>query len=131
MKGIAALAILPSMAFASSPTTVFVEDIFRDIVSRVPTQIEVCEDVNTGDLGGALIGGAIGSAVGNQVSGSGGAGTAGAVIGAIIGSNQGGKTERRCRVETRYLDGQVQKVYSHSRIIFTYEGKTYTLQFRK
>lgn len=132
-KILASILFVPGVAFAQQ--NVYVQDMFRDIVTRTPTQIQVCEDVavpGKADLGKTIIGGAIGSAVGNQVSKSDGAGAAGAVIGAIIANSDNPSTiERRCRMETRYGQTTTQSVYSHSQITFTYEGKIYTLRFNK
>jgi len=132
-KLLASIALVPGIAFAQQ--NVYVQDMFRDIVTRTPTHVQVCEDVavpGRADLGKTIIGGAIGSAVGNQVSKSDGAGTAGAVIGAIIANRDNpANIERRCRMETRYGQTTSQSVYSHSQITFTYEGKVYTLNFNK
>lgn len=131
MRALALLAMVPGTLLASTPTTVFVQDVFRDYWVNTPVSTEVCEDVAAPDTTGAIIGGAIGSAVGNQISSANGAGTAGAVIGAIIGSKDGQRFERRCRVQTTMVRNKQEGIYSHSEIIFTYEGKTYKLQFKK
>ena len=60
-------------------------------------------------------------------------GTAGAIIGSILGnmnSNSSGGTRTVCQTETRYTE-QSKTVYSHSTINFVYNGKQYSLNFKK
>ena len=57
---------------------------------------------------------------------------AGAIIGGILGnqnSTVGGK-QMRCRTMSRYKES-METMYSHSTITFIYEGKQYSLNFKK
>ena len=79
---------------------------------------------------GALIGGAIGQNVTkNMPDGA----TAGAIIGGILGnqnSTASGGSKTVCQTETRYTE-ESKTVYSHSTITFVYEGKRYSVNFKK
>ena len=58
--------------------------------------------------------------------------TAGAIIGGILGNQNStinGK-QMRCRTMTRYNES-METIYSHSTITFNYEGRTYTVRFKK
>ena len=76
------------------------------------------------------IGGAIGQNITKDLPDG---ATAGAIIGGILG-NQNSKTingkQMKCTKNTRYQD-TIEKLYSHSTITFTYEGKQYTVRFTK
>ena len=121
-----------SPAVAQEP---IIQDHYKEVINQKPFHVEVCKDVSTsgdksGDmLKGAIIGGIIGNNVGNIDNG----GTLGAVIGGMLGHNnsdaQGG-TQRRCTTEIRYNEER-QKIYSHSTIRFSTNGKYYTLRFNK
>ena len=124
-----------------------VKDYNKTVVNRVPYSVEVCTDQvvggdKTGDaLKGAIIGGIIGGVLGNTIVKGGGKSTAtgaGAVAGAIIGGNHGNKQseiigyreQQVCKDVTTY-DESSHTVYGHSTITFTYEGRTYSLNFQK
>ena len=112
-----------------------VQDHTKTVIKRTPFNVEVCSEVNvqrdkTGDtLLGAIIGGAIGQNITKDLPDG---ATAGAIIGGILGnqnSTVGGK-EMRCRTTTRYKES-METIYSHSTITFNYEGRTYTVRFKK
>ena len=112
-----------------------IHDHFKTIIDQKPYHVEVCRNVSmsgdkSGDmLKGAIIGGIIGNNVGNIENG----GALGAVIGGMLGHNNSNKTagtQRQCKTELRWKEEQ-RTVYSHSHITFWYEGKKYTLQFKK
>jgi uncharacterized protein YcfJ len=119
-----------------------VQDHYKTVIEQTPYKVEVCKDVrlqkNGTNTEGAIIGGIIGGLLGNQFgngSGKEAATGVGAITGAIIGGqnkgpNQGGRTERRCTIETRYEETQ-REVYSHSTVTFRSDGKKYTLKFQK
>ena len=119
-------------AFAQSTQ---VQDHYKNVINRTPYQVEVCYDKTvSGDrTGDALKGAIIGGILGNNIKGEQDGGAIGALLGGMIGhanSNATGGTQRQCRIETRYKETS-DTVYSHSTITFTYEGRTYTQQFRK
>ena len=113
-----------------------VQDHYKNIIYKKPSNIEVCYDRqvsgdSTGDtLLGAIIGGAIGQNVTkNMPDGA----TAGAIIGGILGnqnSTASGGSKTVCQTETRYTE-ESKTVYSHSTITFVYEGKRYSVNFKK
>lgn len=112
-----------------------VEDKHKSVINRTPYKVEVCTEQSvSGDktadaLTGAIIGGIIGNNVGNVENG----GAIGSVLGGIIGHNNSkakGGTKTVCSIETRYNE-EVITVYSHSIITFDYEGRKYSLEFKK
>ena len=123
-------------AKATQPFNATVQDHNKTIIKRVPQTWEVCSEVNVpGDktadtLLGALIGGAIGQNITKDLPDG---ATAGAIIGGILG-NQNSKTingkQMKCTKNVRYQES-METVYSHSTITFNYEGRTYTVRFKK
>ena len=112
-----------------------VQDHYKNIIYKTPSQVEVCYDRNvSGDkTGDALKGAIIGGILGNNIKGEKDGGAIGAIIGGMLGhSNSGaiGGTKRVCQVETRYSE-ESKRVYSHSTISFIYEGKSYRVNFKK
>jgi|TARA_B110000285_G_scaffold217908_1_gene266805 uncharacterized protein YcfJ len=111
-------------------------DNYKNIIYKTPSNVEVCYDrqVSGDKTSDTIIGGIIGGVIGNNVTKNmPDGGTAGAIIGSIIGnmnSNASGGTKTICQVETRYTE-ESKKVYSHSTINFVYNGKQYTLNFKK
>ena len=130
--GLCALVMMSSTAYAHEAQ---VTDVNKNVINRVPYNVEVCTNVTsggdkTGDaLAGAIIGGILGKVVTKKDNGA----AAGAVIGGIIGhdkSDAQASTRRVCSVETRY-DEEVTTVYSHSIVTFFHNGKKYRVQFSK
>jgi len=122
-------------ANATQPHTAVVKDHYKTVINSSPYRVEVCRNQTTsGDktadtLKGAIIGGVIG----NNIKGEENGGTIGALIGGMLGhsnSDAQGGTRTVCTQETRYKETE-QTVYSHSIITFTYEGKSYTVRFKK
>ena len=112
-----------------------VQDHYKNIIYKTPSQVEVCYDRNvSGDkTGDALKGAIIGGILGNNIKGEKDGGAIGAIIGGMLGhsnSNASSGTKRVCQVETRYTE-ESRRVYSHSTISFTYEGKSYRVNFKK
>ena len=125
-----------------------VQDHYKNIIYKKPSQVEVCYEGSgdkTGDtLLGAIIGGAIGQNITKDLPDGATAGaigqnitkdlpdgaTAGAIIGGILGNQNSTASGNICRTETRYTE-QSKTVYSHSTITFVYEGKQYSVNFKK
>ena len=112
-----------------------VQDHYKNIIKRTPQVVEVCSERNvSGDktsdtLLGAIIGGAIGQNITKDLPDG---ATAGAIIGGILGNQNStinGK-QMRCRTMTRYNES-METIYSHSTITFVYEGKQYSVNFKK
>ena len=106
-----------------------VQDHYKNIIYKTPSQVEVCYDrqVSGDKTGDAIKGAIIGGILGNNIKGEKDGGAIGAIIGGMLGhSNSGatGGTKRVCQVETRYSE-ESRRVYSHSTISFIYEGKSY------
>ena len=117
-----------SNAFASG-NPVSVQDNYKNVIVKNPYTVEVCTKGNgQSDLSNFLSGAIIRGAIGNNIPGEKGGGAIGAIIGgALNAENNKGTT---CRMETRYEE-QLKTIYSHSTITFDYEGKQYTLNFKK
>ena len=112
-----------------------VQDHYKNIIYKTPSQVEVCYDrqVSGDKTGDALKGAIIGGILGNNIKGEKDGGAIGAIIGGMLGhSNSGaiGGTKRVCQVETRYSE-ESKRVYSHSTISFVYGGKSYRVNFKK
>ena len=124
------------MATTSANADTQVQDHYKNIIYKTPSQVEVCYDRQvsgdkTGDtIMGAIIGGAIGNNVTKNLPDG---GTAGAILGGLLGnmnSDASGGTRTICKTETRYTE-QSRTIYSHSTISFVYNGKNYSLNFKK
>ena len=135
VASIAALASGLMLASCNYAVAQDIQDHFKTVIQQKPYTVEVCRDERvsgdkTGDtLKGAILGGIIGNNVGNIENG----GALGAVLGGMLGhsnSNASGGTKRVCNTETRYNESE-RTIYSHSTITFEFEGKTYTLRFKK
>ena len=111
-----------------------VQDHYKDIIVKRPYSVQVCTQGNGKSdlenlLEGAIIGGAIGQNITKDLPDG---ATAGAIIGGILGNQNAtinGK-QMRCRTMTRYNES-METIYSHSTITFNYEGRTYTVRFKK
>ena len=128
--------IVTALMFASTQAVAeTTQDHYKQVINKTPHQVEVCYDQHqsgdkSGDmLKGAIIGGIIGNNVGDIKNG----GAAGAIIGGILGHNNStatGGTRQVCRVETRYTETPM-RVYSHSTVTFTHNGRQYTVSFQR
>ena len=111
-----------------------VQDHYKNIIQKKPYSVEVCYEGSgdkTGDtLLGAIIGGAIGQNITKDLPDG---ATAGAIIGGILGnqnSTANDGTKLVCNKMTRYKES-METIYSHSTITFVYEGKQYSVNFKK
>ena len=130
--GLCAMLAMSSTAFAHEAQ---VTDVNKNVINRVPYNVEVCTNVTSGGdksgdmLKGAIFGGILGKVVTKKDNGA----AAGAVLGGIIGHDNSGataSTKRVCSIETRY-DEEVTTVYSHSIVTFYHNGQQYRVQFSK
>jgi len=124
------------MATTSANADTQVQDHYKNIIHKTPSQVEVCYDrqVSGDKTGDTIIGAIIGGAIGNNVTKNlPDGGTAGAILGGLLGninSDASGGTRTICKTETRYTE-QSRTIYSHSTISFVYNGKNYSLNFKK
>jgi uncharacterized protein YcfJ len=113
-----------------------VQDHYKNIIHKTPSQVEVCYDrqVSGDKTSDTIMGGIIGGVIGNNITKDlPDGGTAGAILGSILGnmnSNSSGGTRTVCKTETRYTE-ESRTIYSHSTISFVYNGKNYSLNFKK
>ena len=111
-----------------------INDHYKDVIVQQPYSVEVCSHGGGNGkselqnfLEGAIIGGAIGQNITKDLPDG---ATAGAIIGGILGNQNSTASGNICRTETRYTE-QSKTVYSHSTITFVYEGKQYSVNFKK
>ena len=144
-KLIAIFTIALSMsAMASNPYSVraIVFDHYKSVVKQIPYDVEVCKQVHQGTGDGSatneIIGAIFGGAIGNQF-GEGDGKDAMTLAGMFLGASlahddelaQGpGVITTKCYIETRYNES-IRKVYSHSTVSFTIDGKTHRIDFIK
>lgn len=105
------------------------QDHYKTVINQTPHTVEVCTKGNgNSEIENFITGAIIGGVIGNNIKGEQNGGAIGSMLGGIVNTerNKGNK----CRTETRYTEQQ-QTVYSHTTVTFDYEGKQYTLNFRK
>ena len=110
-----------------------INDHYKDVIVQQPYTVEVCSQGGgngKSELQNFLEGAIIGGAIGNNIPGENGGGAMGAFIGGILNNENNKNSGPVCRTETRYNE-QRQRVYSHSTITFTYNGRQHTLRFNK
>ena len=131
-----ALMNLVKEARATQPYNVQVTDHQKNVIKRTPQVVEVCSerkvsgDKTADTIIGAIIGGAIGQNITKDLPDG---ATAGAIIGGLLGnqnSTANDGTKLVCNKMTRYKES-METIYSHSTITFNYEGRSYTVRFRK
>ena len=137
------IALSMSTMAATSIQSGSVIDTYKTVIKQIPYRVEVCQDrvqksgdgSATNELVGALFGGAIGNSFGKG-DGKDAMTLFGALMGASIAhdeelkNNPGTKTVTVCDVQTRYEES-TSKVYSHSTITFSSNGRKYSLDFIK
>ncbi len=123
-------------AFATQPYNIDIQDYEKTVIKRTPYNVEVCSErrVSGDKTGDAVMGAIIGGIIGNNVTKNmPDAGKAGAIIGGLLGhqnSESKDGTELVCRKLTRYKES-METIYSHSIITFNYDGKSYSVRFKK
>ena len=121
----------------------FVVDHYKTVIKQIPYEVEVCKQVHQGigdgsatnEIIGAIFGGAIGNQFG-EGDGKDAMTLAGMFLGASLAHDdelaQGpGVITTKCYIETRYEESVQTKVYSHSTLNFTINGKNYKFDFVK
>lgn len=149
----ATLSILANSAIADQrPTNVSSRDVYTTIYDRVEVIDRRCEliDVpiyetrqvhgNNNAGGNALLGMIIGGTAGKVITGNNNGAAAGAVIGGVIAADQsrtrtenvivGYRKEKSCTDDVSYQE-KPKKVYSHSILMFTIDGKQYKINYNK
>ena len=123
-------ALTATSSYADNVRNVNVQDVYSTITQSERHVVQVCDRVQ-GDAGsGALAGMIIGGIIGKGLTGTDGGATAGAVMGGVIGADNANNSTTRCHDEVVYTDIP-QQVYSHSVITFSYQGRSYALNFNK
>ena len=140
---VASIISIPSIAANPYSITAFVFDHYKSVVKQVPYDVEVCKQVRQGTGDGSatneIIGAIFGGAIGNQFGDGDGKDAmtlAGILLGASLAHDdqlaQGpGVITTKCYIETRYQESVRSKVYSHSTLTFTSNGKNYKFDFIK
>ena len=105
------------------------QDQYKTVINKKPYSIEVCTQGNgKTDLENFITGALIGGAIGNNIPGEKNGGAIGGILGGALNTEK--NKGNQCSVETRYEEERVQ-VYSHTTVTFDYQGRQYTLNFKK
>ena len=116
-------------ANATQPHNAVVQDHYKTVIIKKPETVDVCSEGNgKSDLENFITGGLIGGAIGNNIPGEKG----GAAIGAIIGGALNAERNKgmTCKTLTTYKK-EMETIYSHSTIKFNYNGRSYSVSFKK
>jgi len=106
-----------------------VNDHYKTLIVKIPTEYEVCTKGNgKSDLENFITGGIVGGVIGNNIPGEKGGGAIGAIIGGAL--NAESNKAINCTKQTHYKE-EMQTIYSHSTITFSYQGKSYSVRFKK
>ena len=114
---------------ATQPHAATVDDHYKTVIVKIPTEYEVCSKGNgKSDLENFITGGIVGGVIGNNIPGEKGGGALGAILGGALNAeaNKGTKCTKHIHYEKK-----METIYSHSTITFTYEGRSYTVRFKK
>ena len=116
-------------ANATQPHNAVVQDHYKTVIIKKPQTVEICSEGNgKTDLENFITGGLLGGAIGNNIPGEKGGGAIGAIIGGALNAERNkGMT---CRTETHYKK-EMETIYSHSTIKFNYNGRSYSVSFKK
>jgi outer membrane lipoprotein SlyB len=116
-------------ALATEPYATNIQDHYKTVIKKIPETVEICSKGNgKTDFENFITGGIIGGAIGNNLPGEKGGGAIGAIIGGALNAERNkGMT---CRTETHYKKN-METIYSHSTIKFNYNGRSYSVSFKK
>ena len=117
------------VANATQPYAAKVDDHYKTVIVKIPTEYEVCSKGNgKSDLENFITGGIVGGVIGYNIPGEKGDGALGAILGGALNAeaNKGTKCTKHIHYEKK-----METIYSHSTITFNYEGKSYTVRFKK
>tara|TARA_Y100001972_G_scaffold87485_1_gene107044 strand:- start:206 stop:613 length:408 start_codon:yes stop_codon:yes gene_type:complete len=116
-------------ANATQPHNAVVQDHYKTVIIKKPTEYEVCSKGNgKTDLENFITGGIVGGVIGNNIPGEKGGGALGAILGGALNAeaNKGTKCTKHIHYEKK-----METIYSHSTITFNYDGRSYTVRFKK
>tara|TARA_B100000963_G_C22618235_1_gene668523 strand:+ start:321 stop:728 length:408 start_codon:yes stop_codon:yes gene_type:complete len=114
---------------ATQPHAARVDDHYKTVIVKIPTEYEVCSKGNgKSDLENFITGGIVGGVIGNNIPGEKGGGALGAILGGALNAeaNKGTKCTKHIHYEKK-----METIYSHSTITFNYDGRSYTVRFKK
>ena len=145
LAAILVASVISTATLAQNPYPVqnaIVLDHYKNVIQQEPYDVEVCKQVRQGTGDGSatneIIGAIFGGAIGNQF-GEGDGKDAMTLAGMFLGASlahddelsQGpGVITTKCYIETRYNES-IRKIYSHSTVSFTIDGKTHRIDFMK
>lgn len=110
-----------------------ITDHYKSVIVQKPYTVEVCTQGggnNKSEVQNFLEGAIVGGAIGNNIPGENNGGALGAFLGGVYNTERNKNQGPQCRTETRYEEER-REVYSHSTIVFTYEGRQHSLNFKK
>lgn len=110
-----------------------ITDHYKSVIVQKPYTVEVCTQgttSNKSDVQNFLEGAIVGGAIGNNIPGENNGGALGAFLGGVYNTERNKNKGPQCRTETRYEEER-REVYSHSTIVFTYEGRQHSVNFKK
>ena len=129
---LATLLVLSTCNYAVASPHTNIQDHYKEVIVKKPYTVEVCVQGGNGngksDITNFLEGAIVGGAIGNNIPGEKGGGALGAFLGGVLNAEK--NKGPQCRTETRYEE-EYKEVYSHSVVMFTYEGRVYKVRFQK
>ncbi len=129
LTAVTTMICLSGTAYATQPHAAKVSDHYKAIIVKVPQTVEICTKGNgKTDLENFITGGIIGGVIGNNIPGEKGGGAIGAILGGALNAEKNKGSQ--CRTETHYKK-EMETIYSHSTITFNYDGRSYTVRFKK
>ena len=119
---------LGAPAKATQPHNAVVQDHYKTVIVKIPTEYEVCSQGNgKTDLENFITGGIVGGVIGNNIPGEKGGGALGAILGGALNAEANKGT--KCTKHTHY-EKKMETIYSHSTIKFNYNGRSYSVSFK-
>ena len=130
--GLTTLSIIVCLSgpvMATQPHAAKVSDHYKAVIVKIPTEYEVCTKGNgKTDLENFITGGIVGGVIGNNIPGEQGGGALGAILGGALNAEANKST--KCTKHIHY-EKKMETIYSHSTITFNYDGRSYTVRFKK